>query len=442
MVGNKLNFLMMKPVKIAFFIAFILFYACGDDQLNNPTGSTGIPRQVTVKEVVNFSGASIIYYDRPNDENLQYVKAVWTTDDGIEYNQTASFYTDSLLVDGFGEEGSYTVKLYSVSHGQTYSEPVEVTVNPTRPPYMVVHDNLQISPTFMGIRVTAENETGAKLAFRTFKQDEATDEWVEVGTYYTVNPNVEYFNRGHEPEIDQNFRVQVRDRWGHWSPPKDVVCSPWFEMELPKDLFREIALCNLSGDGSSVPDQTGYTLPSNFWGHKMHSWSGSATSFDRLYDGVVGAGGECYHTKPLAPFPQHFTIDLGDKYNLSRFLLWPRNDASNQFRGGHPQIVRVYGASYNGDSPSELVDDINDEEAWLDLGLFYLSRADGSFEPYPGTNDRTAEDNEILVNGHEMTLNAIDQPVRYVRVQFIKAFATSLHAGSIQIGEISFFGAN
>ncbi len=432
----------MKPIKIASFIALVFMYACGVDQLNNPMGSTEVPQQVKVTEVVNINGASIIYYDRPNDANLQYVKAVWITDDGVEYNQTASFYTDSLLVDGFGEEGSYKVKLYSVSHGQAFSEPVEVAVNPTRPPYMVAYDNLQITPTFMGIRVTTENETGAKLAFRTFKQDLTTNEWIEVGTHYSVNPSVEYFNREHEPNIDQNFRVQIRDRWGHWSPPKDVVCAPWFEMELPKNLFREVALCNLSGDGSFVPDQTGYVLPSNFWGHKMHSWSGSNVSFDRLYDGEAGNSSQCYHTKPLAPFPHHFTIDLGDKYNLSRFLLWPRSDAANQFRGGHPQIIRVYGASYNGDNPGELTDDIYDADAWIDLGLFYLSKADGSFDPYPGTNDRTAEDNEIIANGHEMTLNAIDQPVRYVRVQIIKSFATSVHAGSAQIGEISFFGAN
>lgn len=420
----------------------ILIFACGEDHLNGPIGSKDVPLQVTVTEVKNINGASIIYYDRPKDKNLQYVKAVWTTDDGIEYNQTASFYTDSIVVDGFGQEGSYKVKLYSVSPGQTFSQPVETIVNPQRPPYLVAYDNLKIFPTFMGIRVVTENITGAKLAFRTFKKDQASNEWREIGTDYTVNPNVEYYNRGHEADIDQSFRVQIRDRWGHWSPPKDTVCAPWFEKELPKNLFQEIALCNLSGDGSFVPDQTGYALPSNFWGHKMHSWSGSNTAFNRLYDGVIGNSSQCYHTKPLAPLPQHFTIDLGNQYNLSRFILWPRNDAANQFRGGHPQIVRLYGASYNGNDPTELVDDLEDSEAWLDLGIFYLSRADGSFEPYPGTNDRTAEDNLILVNGHEMTLKSTDQKIRYVRVQVIKCFAANTNTSSVQIGEISFFGSD
>jgi hypothetical protein len=441
MVGNNLELYTMKRNYIIIIILFIICYACGDDMVNGPKGSTETPLKVTVTGVKDISGASIIYYDRPNDKNLQYVKAVWTTDDDIEYNQTASFYTDSISVDGFGKEGTYKVKLYSVSTGEAYSEPVEVEVNPKRPPYLVAYDKLQIMPTFMGIRVVSENETAAKLAFRTFKKDTVSNEWIEKGTDYSLNPNIEYFNRGHSPDTTQYFRVQIRDRWGHWSPPKEEACSPWFEKELPKNLFREIALCNLDGDGSYVPDQTGQVLPSNFWGHKMHSWSGSDVRFDRLFDGERGNSSRCYHTKPLALLPQHFTVDLGDQYNLSRFVLWPRKDNANLFRGGHPQIVRLYGATYNGPDPGELVDDIYDTDAWLDLGIFYISRADGSFDPYPGSNDRSAEDDALIEKGHEMTLNATDQKIRYVRVQTIKCFATGA-ASAVMIDEISFFGSD
>lgn len=444
MVGN-LNFDTVGKVWIqrmlSFFLVCIFSFSCGDDHLNGPIGSLTAPEQITVREVENRSGSSVIYYDRPNDDNILYVKAVWKTDDEIEYNQTASFYTDSIIVDGFGEEGSYTVELFTVSSGEVYSDPVEVEVNPSRPPFLIAYDNLEITPTFSGIRVTTENPTKAKLAFRTFKKDES-DEWIEIGTEYTLSSTVEYFSRGHEPDVDQEFRVQIRDKWGHWSPPVDEVCSPWFEKELPKNLFREIALCNLSGDGSFVPEQDGFPLPSNFWGHKMHSWNGSNVEFERLFDGEIGNSSQCYHTKPLAPLPQHFTIDLGEKYNLSRFTLWPRNDPANLFRGGHPQIIRLYGASYNGSDPEQLVDDIENREAWLDLGIFYLSRADGSFEPYPGTGDRTAEDNALVENGHEMTLNSIDQMIRYVRVQTIKCFSDNTSAHAVMIGEISFFGSD
>lgn len=442
MVGRILKLSTMKRNIFIAMLTGLIALSCGDDHVNGPNGSTAIPAQLKVRDIKNISGASVIYYDRPNDKNLQYVKAVWTTDDGIEYNQTASYYTDSVKVDGFGEEGEYRVKLYSVSSGETYSEPVEVKVNPTRPPYLIAYDNLQILPTFRGIRVLSENLTGAKLAFRTFKKDLSSGEWVETGTEYTINPHIEYFNRGHAPDTLQEFRVQIRDRWGHWSPPKDESCIPWFEVELPKNLFQEVAYCNLTGDGSYVPDQTGYLLPSNFWGHKMHAWSGSDVQFKKLWDGVATASSSCYHTKPFAPLPQHFTIDLGGQYNLSRFVLWPRNDAANLFRGGHPQIIRIYGATYNGPDPAELTDNLYDPSGWQDLGIFYLSRADGLFDPYPGTNDRTAEDNALIAKGHEMILKASDQKVRYIRVQTIKCFSTNTNSGSVMIGEISVFGSD
>jgi hypothetical protein len=444
MVGNISKFKINMNRNILFFlITSILLTACGTDNMNTPTGSTVAPEQVTVTGVRNISGASVIYYDRPNDRNLKYVKAVWVTDDNIEYNRTASFYTDSILVDGFGVEDEFKIKLYSVSAGEAYSDPVEVTVHPEKPPYLVAYEKLQILPNFMGIRVLSENETGAKLSFRTLKKDTVTNEYVEVGMDYAISKEIEYYNRGHAADTLQYFRVQVRDRWGHWSPPKDTACFPWFEAELPKNIFNEVALCNLSGDGSSVPDQTGQLLPSNFWGHKMHSWGGSDVQFRYLYDGIsLGSGSLCYHTKPGAPLPQHFTLDLGAQYNISRMVLWPRNDAANLFRGGHPQIVRVYGASYNGPDIEQLVDDINDPEAWIDLGIFYFSRADGSFDPYPGTGDRTAEDDALLEKGHEMLLNSTDQKVRYLRIQTLKCFSANATSGAVMISEISVFGSD
>ncbi|MDR1130362.1 MAG: DUF5126 domain-containing protein [Prevotellaceae bacterium] len=88
------------------------------------------------------------------------------------------------------------------------------------------------------------NETGAKLSFRTLKKDTITNEYVEAGMDYAISKEIEYYNRGHAADTFQYFCVQVRDRWGHWSPPKDTACFPWFEAELPKNIFNEVALCN------------------------------------------------------------------------------------------------------------------------------------------------------------------------------------------------------
>jgi len=45
-------------------------------------------------------------------------------------------YADSVVVEGFEKAGEYNVKLYSVSPGEAYSEPLEVKINPEEPPYI------------------------------------------------------------------------------------------------------------------------------------------------------------------------------------------------------------------------------------------------------------------------------------------------------------------
>ena len=50
----------------------------------------------------------------------------------------ASFYTDSLVVEGFPTKGEYDIELYSVSYGEVVSTPLVVKVSPDTPPYQKV----------------------------------------------------------------------------------------------------------------------------------------------------------------------------------------------------------------------------------------------------------------------------------------------------------------
>ena len=433
----------MTKNSIAFSAGILmLLSACGEDNVNNPRGSQEVPKQVTIRgDVKNVSGASIIYFDLPADNNLKYVKAVWTTDDKQEYTQSISRYTDSVVVDGFREAGTYTVNLYSVSPGGTESKPVAVTVNPELPPYLAVYEDLEIRPTFNGIRVVGTNETGAKLAFKLSKLNSESGKWEEIGMEYLTTSKIDFTNRGHQAEVAQEFKVEVRDRWGHWSDPKEATITPWYEVTLDRTLFKEVALCNLTYDGITLPDQTDYHLPSNFWGHVMHQYSGSKSAFTALWDGeTVDTGAACYHTKNNSPLPLHMTIDLGAQYSLSRMQLWPRNDASNgKFKNGHPLLLEVFGSTYNGDDPYGLTDDINDRNAWESLGEFTLRRSDGSTDAVVGTI--SAEDQAICTKGHDMELLSSTKKVRYIRVQVKRTYLNS-PMGAVMIGELAFFGSD
>lgn len=113
--------------------------ACDNDSdMNSPHGSTTPPEQVVLNGVKNLPGKSIIYFTQPSDKNFLYMKAVYMTEIG-ERSTNASYFADSVVVEGFEKAGEYNVKLYSVSPGEAYSEPLEVKINPEEPPYITAY---------------------------------------------------------------------------------------------------------------------------------------------------------------------------------------------------------------------------------------------------------------------------------------------------------------
>ena len=410
-------------------IVMLLFTAsCGETDLNDPKGNTAIPAKVSNPRVKNINGASIIYYDRPDDKNLKYVKAVYTTDDGVKMDATASFYTDSLLIEGFGTAGNYTVNLFSVSTGETYSEPVPVTISPLEPPYLTAIDSLELFPTFAGIRVATNNITKAKLSIGTYKKN-AAGEWEEIGMHYTTLDNIGFSVRGQDT-IEAEYGARVRDRWGHWSEMKTLKATPWYEMQCNRNLFKEVQ--NLNTDTK-----------------EQHTWSGSATAFTRLWDDrIMLSAAQCFHTKPSGTsLPQHFTMDLGKAYTLSRIKIWPRgsitdmgasgNDYQHIWTGGHPKQIRLYGST-----ELEIIDslknDINDP-SWVFLGEYYLTRADGSLDPLVGSSIGTADDKAKVMAGFEFEFPADAPKLRFFRFQTVDTYGGG---SAVMLDELQFFGSD
>ena len=430
MVGKILKRKTMKKNKLIILAAAIFaLYSCGEDNVNSPIGSKDVPKQITVTSVKDISGASIIYYNKPDDKNLKYVRAVYTTDDGVVKDATASFYTDSLLIDGFANAGTFTVEIYSVSTGEVSSAPVRTTINPQIPPHLVAAENMELYPTFAGIRIAAPNETEAKLSFGSYKKN-AAGEWEEIGMYYTVAKDISFSVRGQE-STEAEFGVRVRNRWGHWSEIKTLTAIPWYEAECSKSLFREVV--NLPSDERI-----------------QHTWSGSNTAFSNLWDGRILRGiATCFHTRPGGTaLPQHITMDLGKAYTLSRMLIWGRGNSTNMggsgndwthvWTGGHPLQVQLYGSTYAGNDPTQLADDIEDP-SWVLIGDHFLRRADGSVDPVLGNNGGTAEDIALLERGHEIEFPADAPKVRYFRFRTMMTYGG---ASAVMLDEFSFFGSD
>lgn len=406
----------LKYYKIIGLIIFILTHlGCSesDADKNNPTGSHTIPQQVKEVIVKNFEGGAIIKYELPDDLNMKYVKATYSLRDGKEYNVNASFHVDSLVVEGFPESKEYEVKLYSMSYGETASEPVTVKVHPQMPPYQSISRSLTPSIYFGGLRVVFEGNARNNPVSMGFLK-KVDGRWTQVDAFYTSATSGDFYLFNQE-SIESDFGVFVTDRWGNISDTTYVSGEPWFEEECNKNLFKNMAL----------PSDT----------YECHSWNEITKQNDisKLWDGVTTVD-PVFQTKTNTTMPQWFTIDLGKEYNLSRFVMNTRyyptstNPYGNAFKNGHPKRFEIWGS--NNPNPDGSYD-----------GSWYLISDYTSVKPSGDTPGATSEEDKELVRNGEIFLIPPGSPsARYIRFKTNEPWTPATKY--IYMAELTFFGAN
>lgn len=391
--------------------------SCGEADVIKPYGSTEMPGKVSVTQVVNGLGRSVVYYKLPDDTNLHYVKAVYQPRPGVESEVNASFLTDSLVLTGFQSSGNYDVKLYSISYGDVWSEPATVTVTPDTPPYQYALQTLEVAEGFGGLTVRAENPTESNLVVTVFKQNEA-GQWDELVTRYTQAENIAFAVRGQEPTPSM-FKVNIKDRWGSEATSEEYGLTPILEIECDKT--KMVGVTHLKGDQTV-----------------QHATAGVGGLY-AAFDGVVPTTFDqdfrpSWHTAPNTGIPQHFTIDLGATYIFSRLVWWPRH----VFYNGHPRRFEVYGAlELNPDPDRELYDaDGVLDPYWTLLGSFESFRPTG--EIVPTTIVPLTEDEKNLnLYGEEFEFSLDVVPARYVRYRTLETWGSVTY---VECDEISFFG--
>ena len=140
-----------------------------------------------------------------------------------------------------------------------------------------------------------------------------------------------------------------------------------------------------------------------------------------------------WHTVPSAGFtpPQTFTIDLGLKAKLSRFMLWNRYDYP--YAQHNPRYFEVWGTK-------ELSHGINDtywsgtewKKEWILLGDFEVIKPSGLPLGQVTDEDRAAER-----AGFEFIFESGAGEIRYVRFVVKETWART---AALHINEVSFFG--
>jgi hypothetical protein len=389
----------MKYIKILFslFCLFGLFCLTGCDDASRGIpveGKYGAPGLVTNIQVSNLPGAAVLMYNLPSGDGLRYVTAEYYLN-GEKIVKKASYYDNSIRIEGFPAAGEYEVNLYAVSWSDVKSAPVTVAVNPLEPPYLTTFRSLATRPTFGGIYVDFENENMSNLKISVISPD-SLGEWKLLDTHYTDAPKGGFAVRGMTTD-PRKFGFYVRDRWDNYSDTLYADLTPLFEMELDKKNFLWIRL------PSDVNEFWYSDLPPRAW------------------DGTWGDGSLRFNSASGSGMPQWITIDLGVKADLSRILLYHSPDQS--FSARCPEIIEVWGTNaYDADGSWD---------SWTLLQTFFT-------KPPSGNATANANDLDYGINhGYDLIFEPGIPAVRYIRWKVLKSY------GDIQaqvLAELTFFG--
>ncbi|RZK45506.1 MAG: DUF4959 domain-containing protein, partial [Pedobacter sp.] len=153
-VSLKKSITMLKHL-LPICLVMIMITGCKQMETEPFNKNDSAPAPVSNVRIESLPGGANITYDRP--ANMMYVKAVYSIRPGVERETKATYYKNTLTIEGFPDTKEYEVKLYAVSRGENASEPVTVKVTPLTPPVMTAFESLKFESIFGGIRIGFSN---------------------------------------------------------------------------------------------------------------------------------------------------------------------------------------------------------------------------------------------------------------------------------------------
>ncbi|WP_111307260.1 DUF5000 domain-containing lipoprotein [Confluentibacter sediminis] len=385
--------------KLIFLLTILGFviYSCDEETIGQQPLDNVPPGEVSNVEIINTPGGALITYSVPKDEDLLYVKAVYSRKEGQISESKASQYADTLVIEGFGNTIERQVQLIAVDRSRNESKPINVTVTPLEPPVNTIANTLNLKEDFGGITSTWDNENKAKISIVLQERDSLLNEFVPLETYYSSAKEGKFSVFGLDT-LPKHIQAFVQDRWENRSPVKEYTITPIYETEFDKGKF---AFIDLPGDG---PHHSAW-VPSNIW------------------NGTNEPNG--YSSNP-APgmWPQSITIDLGVIGRLSRIKLYQRKEYI--YAEGNLKKFEVWGA--------ETLDLSGSWDSWTLLGDFESIKPSGL--PFGQYSD---EDSAVAYNGEDFSFIPTNPKIRYIRIRVKETWAGG---DNFQIMELDIFGDN
>jgi hypothetical protein len=371
-------------------LTLLAIHACKQEHLGPIEKDNIAPGPVANISVEDLHGAARISYTIPPDEDLLYVKAVYTLKNGIESETKVSRYNRSLVVEGFGDTSLHDIKLYAVDKSENISSPVTVSIQPLIPPVLMTRDSLIINPDFGGLNIAYSNSTAASLAIVVLTND-SLGQFSPFNTNYTNLKKGDFSTRG-LPAVPTKFGIYVRDRWGNLSDTMMVTLTPLFEELLDRTKMH------------------GVVLPSD-------APLGYDGNIDGLFDGNVNGG--FYHSGDAARMPQWFTFDMGVTAKLSRLTWFMRPGYLYSLH--NPKEVEIWGS--NNPNPDGSFDD-----SWI------LLVSHTQIKPSGLPEGQLSQDDIDAANAGETVVFPLNTPkVRYIRFKTKKNWSNGTYVNFYEL---------
>ncbi|MBO9202370.1 MULTISPECIES: DUF4959 domain-containing protein [Niastella] len=296
-------------------------WSCKKEDVNGITpGGGGTPGKVSNVIVKNEHGAATISYALPGDEDLLYIKAVYTLPNGTRREVKSSFYSNQLRVDGFADTLKHSIQLYAVNRSETAGDSVEVQVQPLVSHIQLVYRNLTVRATAGGIRVRSLNPYKGDVVIVPLVDSMNTGEWKSLDNIYTSDSAIGVSIRGLTP-VQKKFALCVRDRWLNHTDTLYATLTPLQELIINKN------------------DYSVYQCDNDT---KM-SWG---TTVDLMWKGLMSNEWPCLYTDESSGVATTFTWSVGTSpVKLTRFNLLTRKEGALWYSKGSPRRFEIYGSN-------------------------------------------------------------------------------------------------
>lgn len=389
-----------KAVLFLLFI-FAAIISCSDHE-DLDTSPPGVLSNVSVTPT---NGGGIISYILPSDDDILYVKAVYTNSQGEEVFRVSSKHNTSVEITGLSQLTPVNVKLFVVDLNENVSETVSIDFTPLKSFIFFVQESIQISPDLGGVKITWEN-IASKTVFVYVHILEGADEVIRILSSNNAQESI--FIRGLAPS-EISISTKVEDFDGNITELEEKGrYTPLFEEKIDKSTWTLVSGQSINGNAYE-----GKTV--NFWDDVVDTVETDADNsyFIATRDNNGGS----------LNFPLDIVIDLNKNVKIQRFIVWQR---AYWYQGGgvtyHYQEENI--KSFNLYASS-------DAQTWNLLGEFDIGDPRNAAGEIPATAFQEA------IDGHEFSLENTSEAFRYLKFQITSNYgSTQITVGS----EITLFG--